>query len=214
MKQPLNFLLSGVGGQGTILASDVLVRVGLVAGYDVKQAEVHGMAQRGGNVTSHVRWGERVYAPLVGAGEVDVLLAFEKLEALRNLSSLRQNGLALINLEAIIPITVTSLGQHYPEDDLLRAAVAQVTPYAAFVDGPGIARELRQPRVANSVLIGALARLLEFHGLVGPELADEVWLEVLCGRVPPATVDLNREAFLAGRSAALAPTREGPRVLT
>ena len=89
MINALNFLLAGVGGQGTILASDVLVNVGLAAGYQAKQAEVHGMSQRGGSVTSFVRWGQVVYSPLVGAGEVDVYLAFEKAEALRNLGQLR-----------------------------------------------------------------------------------------------------------------------------
>src|SRR6516225_10913071 len=104
--RPLNFLLAGVGGQGTILASGILAQVGLAAGYQVKQAEVHGMAQRGGSVTSHVRWGERVCSPLVAAGEVDVLLAFEQLEALRYLTYLHHNALAVINLEKIIPTTV------------------------------------------------------------------------------------------------------------
>jgi indolepyruvate ferredoxin oxidoreductase beta subunit len=205
MKQPLNFLLAGVGGQGTILASDILVRVGLAAGYQVKQAEVHGMSQRGGSVTSHVRWGEIVYSPLVDVGEVDVLLAFEKLEALRYLNHLRQHALALINLETIIPITVSSLGQHYPDDDFLRAAFARVTSHAVYVDGPGIARRLGEPKVANSVLIGALSRLLEDQALTGPELKEAVWLEVLAGRVPPRSVDLNRQALLAGRDAVLVP---------
>ena len=89
MKKTINFMLAGVGGQGTILASDVLANVGLAAGYQAKQAEVHGMSQRGGSVTSYVRWGETVYSPLVGAGEVDVFLTFEKVEALRNLDQLR-----------------------------------------------------------------------------------------------------------------------------
>src|SRR5512146_1945500 len=113
MKETINFLLAGVGGQGTILASDVLVNVGLAAGLQAKQAEVHGMSQRGGSVTSHVRWGTVVYSPLVGAGEVDVFLAFEKAEALRNLAQLRYGALAVINLEAIEPVTVTSGGQAY-----------------------------------------------------------------------------------------------------
>jgi indolepyruvate ferredoxin oxidoreductase beta subunit len=108
MKKTINFLLAGVGGQGTILASDVLVNVGLSAGYQAKQAEVHGMSQRGGSVTSFVRWGEVVHSPLVGAGEVDVLLAFEKLEALRTLNQLRPGGVALINNQAIEPLTVIS----------------------------------------------------------------------------------------------------------
>jgi indolepyruvate ferredoxin oxidoreductase, beta subunit len=205
MKGPLNFLLVGVGGQGTILASDILARVGLAAGYQVKQAEVHGMSQRGGSVTSHVRWGEVVYSPLVGAGEVDVLLAFEKLEALRYLTHLRQDALALINLETIIPITVSSLGMHYPDDDLLRTSVAGVTSHAAYVDGPAIARGLGEPKVANTVLIGVLSRLLESPALTSPPLSQAVWLEVLAGRVPPRSMNLNRRAFLAGRESVLAP---------
>ena len=127
MTNTLNFLLAGVGGQGTILASDVLVNVGLAAGYQAKQAEVHGMSQRGGSVTSFVRWGKVVYSPLVGAGEVDVYLAFEKAEALRNLGQLRPGALAVINLQEIKPVTVTSGGQPYPDDDRLRTTVAQVT---------------------------------------------------------------------------------------
>jgi indolepyruvate ferredoxin oxidoreductase beta subunit len=205
MRPPLNFLLAGVGGQGTILASAILAHVGLAAGYEVKQAEVHGMSQRGGSVTSHVRWGERVYSPLVGAGEVDVLVAFEKLEALRYRRHLRQNALALINLEAIIPITVSSLGQRYPDDDVLRASFARITAHAVYIDGPGIARRLGYPRVANSVLLGALSRLLEDQGPTGPEMGEAVWLDVLSSRVPPTSIDPNRAAFRAGRSAVFVP---------
>jgi indolepyruvate ferredoxin oxidoreductase beta subunit len=205
MKIPLNFLLVGVGGQGTILASDIVARVGLAAGYQVKQAEVHGMSQRGGSVTSHVRWAEVVYSPLIGAGEVNVLLAFEKLEALRYLAHLRQDALALINLETIIPITVSALGMSYPGDDLLQTSVAAVTSHAAYVEGPTIARGLGEPRVANTVLIGALSSLLESHALTGPPLSQAIWLEVLAGRVPPRPMNLNRQAFLAGRASVLAP---------
>src|SRR4030042_5812414 len=104
MRETINFLLAGVGGQGTILASDVLVNVGLAVGYQAKQAEVHGMSQRGGRVTSFVRWGQTVYSPLVGGGEVDVLLAFEKVEALRTLNQLRGGALPLVNLAAIGPV--------------------------------------------------------------------------------------------------------------
>lgn len=204
MKRPLNFLLVGVGGQGIILASDILVRAGLAAGYEAKQAEVHGMSQRGGSVTSHVRWGERVYSPLVSAGEVDVLLAFEKLEALRYVSHLRQDGLVLINLQTIIPISVTSLGGHYPDDDMLRTAFANVTAHAAYVDGPAIAERFGEPKVANAVLIGALSRLLAEQELTGPGVTQAIWLEALAGRVPPRSAELNRQAFLAGYTEALA----------
>jgi indolepyruvate ferredoxin oxidoreductase beta subunit len=208
MKRPLNFLLVGVGGQGTILTSDILVRIGLAAGYQVRQAEVHGMSQRGGSVTSQVRWGEVVYSPLIGAGEVDVLLAFEKLEALRYLTCLRQYALALINMETIVPITVSSLGQHYPDDDVLRTAFAGVTSHAVYVDGPAIAGELGEPKVANTVLIGALSRLLEEQALTEPVLPQAIWLEVLAECVPLRSVDINRHAFLAGRGSLLEPASD------
>ncbi len=201
----LNILLAGVGGQGTILASDILVHVGLAAGFQAKQAEVHGMSQRGGSVTSHVRWGAVVHSPLVGAGEVDVLLAFEQLEALRSLHQVRAEALVLINRETIIPITVTSAGQVYPDDDSLRAAVARVTSHAAFVDGPALARELGEPKVANIVLLGALAGMLSDHAMTGPEVTDEIWQAVITERVPSRYIELNRRAFQAGRQAATFP---------
>jgi indolepyruvate ferredoxin oxidoreductase beta subunit len=200
MKLPLNFLLAGVGGQGTILASDILARVGLEVGYQVKQAEVHGMSQRGGSVTSHVRWGEVVHSPQVSRGEVDVLLAFEKLEALRYLAHLRQDALALINIETIIPITVSSLGLHYPDDETLKRALSGVTSHAYYVDGPAISRGIGEPKVANVVLIGALSRLLEELVPTAPELTPAIWLEVIAGQVPSRLMDLNRQAFFAGRT--------------
>ncbi len=199
MRESTNFLLAGVGGQGTILASDVLVNVGLAAGYQAKQAEVHGMSQRGGSVTSFVRWGRTVYSPLVGAGEVDVLLAFEKAEALRNLKQLRPGALALINLAAILPVTVTSGGQVYPDDDTLRQKISQVTTKMIYVDGEAAAAELGNIKAANVVLLGALSALMEREGLTGPELSAGTWLKVITERVPPKFVDLNRQAFSAGR---------------
>ena len=199
MKNTINFLLAGVGGQGTILASDVLVNVGRSAGYQTKKAEVHGMSQRGGSVTSYVRWGEMVYSPLVGAGEVNVFLAFEKVEALRYLNQLQPGALALINMEAIEPVTVTSAGATYPHDDHLRSSFTQVTPNVTYIDGPQIAAELGNPKVANVVLLGALATLLEQHGLVGAELTNEMWLAALAERVPQKHIALNKQAFLTGR---------------
>lgn len=200
MQSTVNFLLAGVGGQGTILASDVLVNVGLAAGYQAKQAEVHGMSQRGGSVTSFVRWGEAVYSPLVGAGEVDVYLAFEKAEALRNLNALRHGALAVINLQAIEPVTVTSGGQPYPEDDRLRSKVAEVTDKAVYVDGERIAAALGNVRAANIVLLGALSALIERDG-VAPGLTADMWLRVIVERVPAKYVELNKRAFQAGREA-------------
>jgi indolepyruvate ferredoxin oxidoreductase beta subunit len=199
MRDTINFLLAGVGGQGTILASDVLVNVGLAAGYQAKQAEVHGMSQRGGSVTSFVRWGRIVYSPLVGGGEVDVFLAFEKAEALRNLNQLRKSALALVNLAAIEPITVTSGGQPYPDDDTMRQKISEVTKEVIYVDGEAIALGLGNVRAANVVLLGALSALMEREGLTGAELSADAWLNVIIQRVPPKYVELNRQAFHAGR---------------
>jgi indolepyruvate ferredoxin oxidoreductase beta subunit len=199
MKNTINFLLAGVGGQGTILASDVLVNVGLAAGYQAKQAEVHGMSQRGGSVTSYVRWGEVVYSPLVGGGEVDVLLAFEKAEALRSLNQLRPGALALINLAAIEPVTVTSGGQPYPGDETVQQKFSLVTPNVVYVDGEATASSLGNIRAANVVLLGALSALMEREGLAGTGLGAETWLNEITKRVPPKYVELNRRAFEAGR---------------
>jgi indolepyruvate ferredoxin oxidoreductase beta subunit len=201
MSDTVNFLLAGVGGQGTILASDVLVNVGLAAGYQAKQAEVHGMSQRGGSVTSHVRWGRAVHSPIIGAGEVDVLLAFEKLEALRSLGMLRPGALAVVNTQVIEPLTVITGGQHYPTDNEVRDSFANLTPSVEFVHGEKIAGSLGNLRVANVVLLGALSALLKRGGAAGPVLTAEVWLRVITERVPAKHVELNRKAFQAGREA-------------
>ncbi|HSB66250.1 MAG TPA: indolepyruvate oxidoreductase subunit beta [Anaerolineales bacterium] len=204
MRDSINFLLAGVGGQGTILASDVLVNIGLAAGYQAKQAEVHGMSQRGGSVTSFVRWGKVVYSPLVGAGEVDVFLAFEKAEALRNLNQLRQGALALVNLAVIEPVTVTSGGQSYPTDEILHQKIAEVTSQVIYVDGEATAQALGNIRAANVVLLGALSALMQREGMTGAELPADTWLNIIIQRVPAKYVELNRQAFATGREAVLA----------
>ncbi len=201
MNKSIDFLLAGVGGQGTILASDVLVNVGLEAGFQAKQAEVHGMSQRGGSVTSHVRWGEVVYSPLIGAGEPDVLLAFEKLEALRCVNIMRPGALALINMQAIEPLTAISGDQAYPSDESLQNIFAQLSPKVHYINGEEIAGSLGNLKAANVVLLGALSALLEQGGQAGPGLSPETWLKVITARVPPKHLELNRKAFQAGREA-------------
>jgi len=189
-----NFLLAGVGGQGTILASDVLAEVALASGLDVKKSEVHGMAQRGGSVNTHVRWNaDKVYSPLVGEGEADILLAFEEAEALRYVNYLRQGGVVVVNRQAIKPITVTSGGAHYPSEEELRAVYGRVTDRFYLVPGADLAEELGNARAANVVLLGALSSFLD--------VPAETWLAVIEKRVPPRYVELNRQAFLAGRQA-------------
>ena len=201
MNSSINFLLAGVGGQGTILASDVLVNVGLAAGFQAKQAEVHGMSQRGGSVTSHVRWGKNVYSPLIGAGEADVLLAFEKLEALRSLKAMRPGALVLVNMQVIEPLTVISGDQTYPDDESVRLAFGRLTPDLEFIFGEQIAGALGNIKAVNVVLLGALSALLERSGQAGAGLNPGIWLEVISELVPPKHVELNRKAFQAGREA-------------
>ena len=192
MIKSYNFLLAGVGGQGTILASDVLAEVALAAGYDVKKSEVHGMAQRGGSVNTHIRWdADQVHSPLIGLGEADLLLVFEEAEALRYAEFLKPGGAAIVNCHAIKPITVTSGGAEYPTEDQVRAVYANLTERFHLVPGTAIAEELGNVRAANVVLLGALSSLLEVQ--------SETWLAVIERRVPPKYAELNRQAFLRGR---------------
>lgn len=194
MGKGYDFILAGVGGQGTILASNVLSEVALAAGYDVKKSEVHGMAQRGGTVNTHVRWDlERVYSPLIGLGEADVLLVFEEAEALRYVDYLKHGGAAVVNQHKIKPITVTSGGASYPTEADLQAIYGALTDRFYLVPGTDIARDLGNTRAANVVLIGALSMFLD--------VPAETWLEVIESRVPPKYVELNRQAFMRGREA-------------
>jgi indolepyruvate ferredoxin oxidoreductase beta subunit len=186
-----DFLLVGVGGQGVLLASDILAEVGLRAGYDVKKSEVHGMAQRGGSVVSHVRWARKVLSPLIGLGEVDYLLALEKLEALRYIEMLRPEGTVIVNDHRIPPISVSSGGDEYPDDQRVRRALSEVTDDIKFVPGVELAEELGNARASNVVMLGALSKSLDID--------LETWLEVIAERVPEKYVELNRQAFLKGR---------------
>lgn len=188
----INFILVGVGGQGTILASDVLAELGLKLGYDVKKAEVHGMSQRGGSVISHLRWGNQVFSPIIPRGEADVLVAFEKLEAIRFRDLLKPGGLALVNDYAIEPVTVNTSGIPYPGDSELRDQLARVTEQTYWVKGIEIAEGLGDARAANVVLLGALSALLDME--------EDVWDEVLQMRIPPKYLSLNRKAFQVGRA--------------
>jgi indolepyruvate ferredoxin oxidoreductase beta subunit len=202
MNKSYSFLLAGVGGQGTILASNVLAEVALAAGFDVKKSEVHGMAQRGGSVNTHVRWdAERVYSPLIGLGEADFLLVFEEAEALRYAEYLKPGGVAVVNQQSIKPITVTSGGAHYPTEEEITAVYHGLTDRLYLVPGAAIAQELGKTtsaaalgsRTANVVLLGALSTFLD--------VPQETWLGTIKARVPARYVELNRQAFLEGRQA-------------
>jgi indolepyruvate ferredoxin oxidoreductase beta subunit len=188
----VSFLLAGVGGQGTILASDVLAAVGLHAGYDVKKSEVHGMAQRGGSVTTSVIWADTVYSPLIGPGEADFILALEKLEALRYVELLRAGGVALVNDYGIAPLSVSSGADQYPDDQRLQAVFSSVTPNYYLFPANALAEELGNVRANNVVLLGALSHWL-------PEVSLPAWLKAVRERVPAKFVRLNEQAFMVGR---------------
>lgn len=188
----VDFTLVGVGGQGTILASDVLAQVALEVGLDAKKSEVHGMAQRGGSVISHVRWGQRVFSPLIGRGEADFLLAFERLEALRYVGWLKPGGVAIVNDQAIPPVSVSSGGAEYPSDEHVRDIFAAVTPSLHLVPGIRLAGELGNARVNNVILLGALSTFLDVD--------TAVWKSVIESRVPPRYAEINLKAFERGRA--------------
>jgi len=183
-----NILICGVGGQGILLASDILAEVALEAGYDVKKSEVHGMAQRGGSVVSHVRYGEKVYSPLIRVGDADVILSFEKLEALRSIHYLSPDGLVVLNNIEILPIPCASGLEEYPTGivEKLRAHARTIE----VIDGVKLARKAGSPRTVNVVLLGSLAKHLE--------LRREDWLKVIERKVPRKTVAMNRKAFELG----------------
>lgn len=186
-----NFLLAGVGGQGTLLASDILADIGLRVGVDVKKSEVHGMSQRGGAVTSHVRWGERVASPLCEIGTVDYFVAQELLEALRWIEFVRPGGTVLLSYQRIVPTSTVYGADQYPDDDKVLSVVRQAASTVLMVDAKKIAEELGNPRVANGVLLGALSAQLDVP-------ADD-WLASIESRVPPRHAEINRKAFFIGR---------------
>ena len=182
-----NIMIVGVGGQGTLLTSRILGNLAIHGEYDVKLSEVHGMAQRGGSVVTFVRYGEQVAEPIVEEGCADVLIAFERLEALRYLHFLKKDGVAIVNDWRIDPITVVTGAAAYPENvlDTLRAARKTVV-----VEATRTALEMGAPKAFNVVVLGAAARYIGFD--------REAWLEVLEKTVPPKTVEINRRAFEAG----------------
>lgn len=194
-KYKLNFLLVGVGGQGTLLASDILAELGLRLGMDAKKAEIHGMAQRGGSVTSFVRWDEQVFSPIIARGEVDILVAFEKLEALRYLEQLKPNGILLINEQVIEPITVKSGDLKYPLAEEMQSAFAKVTRNVHHVDGLKLAEQAGNAKTVNVCIMGALSALLD------APVGD--WLEAVKAHVPPKALEVNLLAFELGRKSGL-----------
>lgn len=185
----MNIMIVGVGGQGTLLASRILGKVAIKAGHDVKISEVHGMSQRGGSVVTYVKYGEKVYSPIIDRGEADIILAFEMLEAYRALPYLKKGGKMIANTQKIDPMPVITGAAKYPED--IDKKLAEKINFTA-VDALKAATEAGNMKAVNVVLIGLLAK--------STEVKKDIWLEVIKETVPEKFLDVNLKAFEAGYS--------------
>lgn len=186
-KMTKNIMIVGVGGQGTLLTSRILGGLTMDAGYDVKLSEVHGMAQRGGSVVTFVRYGDSVAEPIVEEGQADVLIAFERLEALRYSHFLKKDGALVVNDLRIDPMTVVTGAQKYP-DNIIEGLKEKYKVYA--VDAMTEAKKLGNSKTFNVIVLGIAAQHMDF--------SEKAWLDVIEKTVPSKTVELNQKAFLLG----------------
>ncbi len=183
----LSVMFCGVGGQGIILATTVLARAVQLAGYDVKVSEVHGMAQRGGSVVGSVRLGRKVFSPTVG--KADFIVALEKLEGVRYLPKLAEDGFILINDHEIVPVSMFAQKQEYPHQIL--SDVEKTTTHYRIIKAMDIARQLGQPRVLNTVLLGFLSHFLPID--------EQCWIRAIKQTIPEKAVQVNLQAFSQGQ---------------
>jgi len=189
MNSGKNVLIVGVGGQGVLLASEILSSVAVEAGYDAKKSEVHGMSQRGGVVSSHIRFGEKVYSPLINEGDADVVLAFEEAEALRWIHFLKDDGVVIVNEYKLVPPIVVTEKLKYPDDPL--KTISKSVSKLISIDAGSEAENLGNPRLVNTILLGILSTTLP--------IKEEIWIDVIRKRVPKGTEELNVKAFKKGR---------------
>jgi indolepyruvate ferredoxin oxidoreductase, beta subunit len=185
----INVLFAGIGGQGIILASKILAQCAFVSGYMVKESELHGMAQRGGSVTSHVRFGEEVYSPLIPRGKADFLVALEELEGLRYAYYLKPNGKVILNQKRVIPSSINPSSAPYPED--AKSQLEAMDFHVDSVNAFEIANTLGNPKMENIIVMGILSRYLPF--------IIAVWETVIKESVPAKTIEINLTAFRMGR---------------
>ena len=193
MKDNGNILFSGVGGQGILLASEITAYSLLAAGYDAKKSEVHGMAQRGGSVTAQLRYGKKVYSPLIEPGRADIQVAFEMMEAVRYLPYLHKGSKVIVNTQKILPPSVATGKAGYPENVL--AGLTEREIVVVPVDAFDLAREVGEVKTANMVMVGALSAFLP----IDPAVCEEV----IRTRVPERFREVNLKAFAAGRKVSL-----------
>ena len=186
-----NIMIVGVGGQGTLLASKLLGRLLLDKGFDVKVSEVHGMSQRGGSVVTYVRWGEKVYSPIIDKGQADVILSFELLEAARYTEYLRSGGTIITNTQQINPMPVITGAAAYPGNlaEKMREAGLRVDA----LDALALAGEAGSSKAVNIVLMGRLSKWFDF--------TEAEWLEAIEQSVPPKFLEMNKKACRLGRQA-------------
>jgi indolepyruvate ferredoxin oxidoreductase beta subunit len=189
--KPLNLLITGAGGQGIILASDIIGEVAIAAGYDVKKTDTIGMAQRGGSVLSHLRIAEQVWSPLIREGEGDLLLAMEKLEAARWVNYLRPGGIAIVNNHALPPLSVSLGNARYPTDDEIKGILSQITDRIFFINGTERAKGLGNIRTLNIFMLGCASHFMPFP--------VSIWKESIAGRLPEKVRQINLTAFDRGR---------------
>ena len=182
-----NIMIVGVGGQGTLLASRILGNVVINEGYDVKLSEVHGMSQRGGSVVTYVKYGEKVYSPIIDEGEADIILAFESLEALRAVPYLKKGGIMIANTQEIDPMPVITGAAEYPAD--IHKKLAGVVNIKS-VDALSLAKEAGNIKAVNVVLIGVMAK--------NTEIEYEKWVKTIKETVPEKFLDVNLKAFDLG----------------
>lgn len=185
-----SLIIAGVGGQGILLAADIFSKVLTKKGFDVKTSEVHGMSQRGGDIISTIRWGEKVYSPLIGKNSADYILALEKLEAMRNLPYLKSEGTIIVNNYQLNPLPVSSGLAAYPDNitEFLKSQVNNVFEIDAF----DAALKLGNARVMNIIILGGLA------GITG--IKEDIWLEIIESSIPQKYIQINIEAFKSGYS--------------
>ncbi len=186
----MNMMIVGVGGQGTLLASKLLGRMLLSKGFDVKVSEVHGMSQRGGSVVTYVRWGDKVYSPIIDKGQADIILSFELLEAARWTEYLKPDGKMITNTQQINPMPVITGAAEYPQglEEKMKAAGIQLDA----VDALSLAEQAGSSKAVNIVLMGRLSKWFDF--------SEEEWLKAVEESVPPKFLEMNLKAFRLGRN--------------
>lgn len=189
MNKGKDVLIVGVGGQGVLLASEILSSVALEAGYDAKKSEVHGMAQRGGVVSSHVRFGKKVFSPLIKEGDADVILSFESAEALRWTYFVKPEGVVIVNEYKLVPPIASLKGFDYPDDPVEK--VKARIKHVKSVNAVEIANKLGNSRMVNTILLGTLSTSID--------IPVNTWEKIIKERVPKGTEELNLKAFAAGR---------------